>query len=222
MLGISHVLLVAALSAPAEAPESWRRVAREHPAASPLTRECLSVWASLAARAPAPAPAGPVEAELLREAGAGLQVFARVLSQSELRVGVVDPLEVVGRVQALILRVGGSSHRLQAQASPKEGADFAFDLPEDFAGVLVIRALARSCRPGQVITELRLSARPEAEPVLPPPPDPKLAAGRVTVPLLPEDEVAPRKRQEPFAWWWFALLGLAAAGVGAAAWQEAR
>jgi hypothetical protein len=199
--------LVVAAPGPNPVAESAVRLRSAAAAAATSTARdaCLEAWAA-AWRGPPPPDASPSERRALEARGA-LRLYANAEGE-KLHLGWVDPDGVIGRVEAALLRPEGDRRPLPV-VGPKTRR-----LPAAARGQVEVVARARDCLPGAALAILRLPIDAQI-----PVPTAPVAPSR-TPRVSPEP--APGARAPPFAWWWYAALGVVAAGVGLAALEEAR
>lgn len=208
-LALAGLLVEAPVSALPDL-SALRRAARD-PSTEPAAQDaCRLAWASAVVAADED-PEGllPAERRALEAArrGGGFRVLGTIAGD-ELRMGVVDPLGVAGRIEAVLTTTTGRRIPLRG-LGPKRA------LPSVGAGEVVVLARARDCLPGAILARARFPLRLDRLSV-PEPPNP--TSRPAIVGESPSELLAPRPA--PFAWWWYVLLGTTALGVGLAAAEE--
>lgn len=174
---------------------------------------CLRAWALVAEPREGEAlPKEAVEARRRAEASGGAQILS-TLDGDRLEVRLRDPEHVLGRVSAELLTDGPSPILL------RRTVDGRFALPTARPLRVRLSAYAVQCRSDVAVLRRELSLGRETAP--PPPPDPTRMAAPLASMAPEEPGSNPAVDRSP-EWWWYALLGVAAAGVGWAVVEEAR
>lgn len=221
-MSVPICLLLTSVVALAASPERFLEAAREEGSAGGTKSACLAAWASVAYLEPL--PAGPLSAEekaaLQRAGGTRRLRLYGVLKEGELRVSWSDPLSVLGRVRVAATSTSGAAFFLET-LGPAGANAIRFRVPSSVAGRLRIVGLAKECLPDETLIETHLLTDDEES--LPAPPGfarPGTVGPRsssvVDIPTGDEEE------PQPFEWWWFAVLGLAAVALTLGAVEELR
>jgi hypothetical protein len=201
-------------------------LAKRHHDAAGVTR-ALRAWATVAERADAKTAASVgLEAEAAEAIAWGksagrFELFITRLPD-RVRVGVSDPAELLGRLDAFV-DLKSERIRLRRLEDERQGRfEYGVDAALSTDREIVIEAVALGFGGEIVLKRVVLSGA--ASEGVPKAPDPKVLADRTLTwrqRQAPPEPVEP-VTSEPFPWWILAAGAVAAILVGAAVWQETR